>query len=115
MINNKQRQLIHQFILVDMAQRSIKNDIELYEKYKDHLKMTKIYLKIINDISESLHQEYYNIKRLLSLNKISVGKWKHINDKYSNIHYLLRGIEGTIMHNNEQLKSEVEDMLIQKM
>ena len=115
MITNEQRQLIHQFVVIDMAQRSIKGDIEMYNKYNDHLKMIKIYLKIINELSEQLHQEYYNLKRLLNLNKIQVGRWQRVDDKHSNYHYILNGIEGTQMYNNEQLKNEVEDMLIQRL
>ncbi|MEO4053348.1 hypothetical protein [Solibacillus sp. CAU 1738] len=115
MITNEQRQLIHQFVVIDMAQRSIKSDIELYEKYTDRLKMTKIYMKIINELAESIHQEYHNIKRLLNLNKIQVGRWQRVDDTHSNYYYIYQGIEDALMYNNLQLKNEVENMLIQRL
>lgn len=115
MITNEQRQLIHQFILIDMAQRSIKSDMELYEQYNDHLKMIKIYRKIINELSESINQEYYNLKRLLYLNKIQVGKWQRVDDTYSKFYYIYQGTEDALMYNNEKLKKEVENMLIQRL
>lgn len=115
MITNDHLQLIHQFVLIEMAQRSIKSDIKIYEKYTNYIKMLKIYKKIINELSETLHQEYHNIKRLLNFNKIQVGKWKRVDGNHSNYHYMLDGVERTIMYNNDQLKNEMEDMLIQRL
>lgn len=43
---------------------------------------------------------------------MQIGKWKCVDNTHSISHYMLRGIEGTIMYNNEQLKNEVEGMLI---
>lgn len=115
MITNEQRQLIHQFVVIDMAQRSIKSDIELYKQYTNYLKMTKIYMKIINEMAELLHEEYHNLKRLLHLNKIQFGRWQRVDDAHSNYYFIYEGTKDALMYNNEQLKNEVEEMLIRRL
>ncbi|ATP40667.1 hypothetical protein CSE16_11750 [Solibacillus sp. R5-41] len=111
MITEELRQLVHQFILIDMAQRSVKVDKEYIEKYADNFKTAKLQLNLINKLLDELHQDYHNHKRLLTLNKIHVGKWKRANDTHTNYHFMLNGIEGSLMYNNVQLKREVENML----
>ncbi|MCH7321809.1 hypothetical protein LZ480_07865 [Solibacillus sp. MA9] len=112
-MTEEQQQLLHQFILIDMAHRSLMSDKEQIEKYPDRFKTEKLQ-DVINKLLDAIHHDYYNLQRLLRLNKIQVGGWKRVDDEHSNYLYTMQGIEGVLKYNNKQLKNEVENMLTQK-
>ncbi|MEG0259790.1 MAG: aconitate hydratase, partial [Lysinibacillus sp.] len=77
MINLEERQLLHQFIILDLAIRALQHDYEAIET----LKMTVVYKAVIEALLKSLRSQHHNLKRQLQQRKIYIVRW-HRNDMY---------------------------------
>lgn len=75
MIKPEERRNVHQFILLEMAVKSLQHDYDTL----GNLKMAKVYIKIIDDLLKIIRSDYYNSKCMLAKQKIEVVKWIHID------------------------------------
>lgn len=62
MISFDQRAQMHKFFILDMALKSLQYDYSTFE----NMKMSKVYLPIIDKLIKSIQNDYYNQKRLLA-------------------------------------------------
>ncbi|MFF2793547.1 aconitate hydratase [Lysinibacillus xylanilyticus] len=108
MLNIEQRQLFHKFVILDMAVQSLQRDYKVIE----NLKMSKVYLPILDKLLDDISQECYNSKRLLAKDKIRVVKWEKIDEYFSDVHVATAGNDVVLRYANMALKTQVENLLI---
>lgn len=109
MINREQRQLLHKFVIYDMAIQSLQRDYSVIE----NLKMSTVYLPILDKLLDDLAQEYYNSKRLLAKDKIRVVKWEKNDEYFSDLTVATAGEDLVLTYANMALKTQVEKLLNQ--
>lgn len=71
MIKPEERRDVHQFILLEMAVKSLQND---YDKLRN-LKMSKVYIEIVDVLLKVIRPDYYNKKRMLAKQRIEIVRW----------------------------------------
>ncbi|WKT74950.1 aconitate hydratase [Lysinibacillus fusiformis] len=109
MINAEQRQLLHQYIILDLTIKSLQYDYKKLEQ----LKMKAIYLPFVESLMKSVRQDYFNLKRKLAKQKIRVVGWYRINAYFSDVRIATAGEDEMLRYANQALKTEVEQLLIQ--
>ncbi|MGG2055919.1 aconitate hydratase [Lysinibacillus pakistanensis] len=108
MINFEQRRLLHKYVVYDMAVQSLQRDYKVIE----NLKLSKVYLPILDKLLDSISQECYNSKRLLAKDKIKVVKWVKTDEYFSNLIITTPGEDQVFTYANMALKTQVEKLLI---
>ncbi|GED66248.1 hypothetical protein ACQKEY_02780 [Lysinibacillus fusiformis] len=58
MLNPEQRRLFHKFLILEMAVQSLQRDFSVIE----NLKMSKVYLPILEKLLKDITQDYYHSK-----------------------------------------------------
>ena len=109
MINAEQRQLLHQYLIVDLAIQSLQCDYKTLEQ----LKMKAIYLPFVDRLMESVRQDYFNLKQQLAKQKIRVVEWSRIDAYFSDVRIATAGEDELLRYANQALKTEVEQLIIQ--
>lgn len=110
MINREDRHYVHEFIVLDLAIRSLQKDFAALET----LKMKKFYLSIVEQLLKDLRHEYYNRKRVLSRKGIRIVRWVKLDEYFSDVIMATAGEDIALRYANQALKTEVEQLLIQK-
>ena len=108
MLNIEQRQLFHKFVILDMAVQSLQRDYKVIE----NLKMSKVYLPILNKLLDDISQECYNSKRLLAKDKIRFVRWEKTDEYFSKLVVTTAGEDLALTYANMALKTQVEKLLI---
>lgn len=108
MLNPEQRQLFHKFIILEMAVQSLQRDFSVIE----NLKMSKVYLPILEKLLKAISQDYYNTKRLLAKKKIRLVKWEKIDEYFTDIQVATPGNDVVLRYANQAMKTQVEKLLI---
>lgn len=109
MINAEQRQLLHQYLILDLAIQSLQCDYKTLEQ----LKMKAIYLPFVDRLMESVRQDCFNLKQQLAKQKIRVVGWSRIDAYFSDVRIATAGEDEILRYANQALKTEVEQLLIQ--
>ncbi|EAZ84916.1 aconitate hydratase [Lysinibacillus fusiformis] len=108
MLKPEQRRLFHKFLILEMAVQSLQRDFPVIE----NLKMSKVYLPILERLLKDISQDYYNSKRLFSKDKIRLVKVEKIDEYFSDVHIATAGNEVILIYANIALKTQVEKLLI---
>ncbi|KAB0443454.1 MAG: aconitate hydratase [Lysinibacillus fusiformis] len=108
MLNPEQRRLFHKFLILEMAVQSLQCDFSVIES----LKMSKVYLPILDKLLKDISQDYYNSKRLLAKEKIRLLKVEKIDEYFSDVHIATVGNDVILRYANMALKTRVEKLLI---
>jgi len=108
MLKPEQRQLFHKFLILEMAVQSLQRDFPVIE----NLKMSKVYLSILDKLLKDITQDYYNSKRLLAKDKIRLVKVEKIDEYFSDVHIATAGNDVVLRYANMALKTQVEKLLI---
>ncbi|WP_185903586.1 aconitate hydratase [Lysinibacillus sphaericus] len=108
MINFEQRRLMHKYVVYDMAVQSLQRDYKVIE----NLKLSKVYLPILDKLLDDISQECYNSKRLLVKDKIRVMKWVKVDEYFSDLIIATAGEDQVFTYANMALKTQVEKLLI---
>ncbi|MEQ6353730.1 aconitate hydratase [Lysinibacillus sp. M3] len=108
MMNPEQRQLFHKFLLLDMAVQSLQRDFSVIE----NLKMSKVYLPILERLLKDITQEYYDSKRSLAKEKIRLIKLEKIDEHFTDVHVATAGNDVVLRYANMALKTKVENLLL---
>lgn len=111
MISFEQRAQMHKFIILELALESLQRDNLAIEK----LKMSKVYLTIIEKLIKSIQTEYYNQKRLLAKQKIKVVKWEKIDEYFSDLTITTPGEDQVFRYANMAVKTQVEKLLLERL
>ncbi len=108
MLKPEQRRLFHKFLILEMAVQSLQRDFSVIE----NLKMSKVYLPILNKLLKDITHDYYDSKRLLAKEKIRLFKIKKIDEYFSDVHIATSGNDVVLRYANMTLKTQVEKLLI---
>ncbi|MGE8037717.1 aconitate hydratase [Lysinibacillus sp. NPDC093692] len=108
MLNPEQRRLFHKFLILGMAVQSLQRNYSVIE----NLKMSKVYLPILDKLLKDITQDYYNKKRLLAKEKIRLFKVEKIDEYFSDVHVATAGNDVVLRYANMALKTQVENLLL---
>ncbi|QDQ01179.1 aconitate hydratase [Lysinibacillus fusiformis] len=111
MIKADERELLHQYILLDMAIRSLQQDYSALE----NLKISKVFFPFVDDLLKNLRNDFYNKKRLLGQKKIRVVKWVKISEYLSEVTIATNGEDVVLQYAKQALKTQVEQLLVSNM
>ncbi len=107
MIKPDERRNVHEFILLDMAVKSLQNDYDAL----GNLKMSVVYIKMVDDLLKNIRNDYYNKKRMLAKCKIEVVKWIHIDQYFSDVVLKTPGEDVELRYAKQALKTQTEDLI----
>ncbi|TQR26974.1 aconitate hydratase [Lysinibacillus sphaericus] len=91
-----------------MAVQSLQRDYKVIE----NLKLSKVYLPILDKLLDDISQEYYNTKRLLAKDKIRVVKWEKKDEYFSDLIVATAGEDQVFTYANMALKTQVEKLFL---
>lgn len=107
MIKSEERRNVHQFILLEMAVKSLQHDYDTL----GNLKMSKVYIEIVDDLLKVIRPDYYNMKRMLAKQKIEVVKWIHIDQYFSDVVLKTPGEDVVLHYAKQALKTQTENLI----
>lgn len=107
MIKPDERRNVHELILLDMAVKSLQNDYDVL----GNLKMSVVYIKIVDDLLKNIRNDYFNRKRMLAKQKIEVVKWIHIDQYFSDVVLKTSGEDVVLRYAKQALKTKTEDLI----
>lgn len=110
MLKPEQRKLFHKYLILDMALQSLQRDFLVIE----NLKLSKVYLPILEKLLDDISQECYNAKRLLAKDKIRLVKWEKIDEYFTDVHIATAGNDVVLRYANQAMKTQVEKLLISR-
>lgn len=92
-----------------MAVQSLQRDYKVIE----NLKLSKVYLPILDILLDDISQECYNSKRLLAKDKIRLVRWEKTDEYFSDLIVATAGEDQVFTYANMALKTQVEKLLNQ--
>ncbi|WP_239069378.1 aconitate hydratase [Lysinibacillus sphaericus] len=101
MLNPEQRRLFHKFLILEMAVQSLQRDFSVIE----NLKMSKVFLPILNKLLKDITHDYYDSKRLLVKDKIKLVKIEKIDEYFSDVHLATARNDVVLRYANMALKN----------
>lgn len=107
-MNFEQRELLHKFVIYDMAVQALQRDYKVVE----NLKMSKVYLPILDKLLKDVSYDYYDTKRLLAKDKIKIVRWDKVNENFSDLTVTTAGEDQVLTYANTALKTQVEKLLL---
>lgn len=110
MINLEDRPIVHSFIVLDLAIRSLQQD---YKKLEG-LKMYMLYSRWTDTLLKRLNEVYSVQKRQLASKQIRIVRWVKVDAYFSDVVVATAGEDVVLRYANQALKIQVEQMLIQK-
>ncbi|WP_291759923.1 aconitate hydratase [Lysinibacillus sp. UBA5990] len=108
MLKPEQRKLFHKFLILEMAVQSLQRDLPVIE----NLKLSKIYLPILERLLKDITLDYYDSKRWLAKYKIRLVKVEKIDEYFSDVHIATAGNDVVLRYANMALKTQIEKLLI---
>lgn len=108
MIKPEERSILHQYIILDMAIRSLQQDYSSLEK----LKMSNIFISIVDGLFKTIRNDFYNKKRMLNQKGISVVKWVKTDEYFSEVTIKTKGEDVVLQYANQAIKTQVEKLII---
>ncbi|MBI6864486.1 aconitate hydratase [Lysinibacillus fusiformis] len=91
-----------------MAVQSLRRNFSVIE----NLKISKVYLPILDKLLNDISQDYYHSKRFLAKDKIRLVKVEKIDEYFSDVHIATAGNDVVLRYANMALKTQVEKLLI---
>ncbi|GAB0169181.1 aconitate hydratase [Lysinibacillus sp. CTST325] len=95
-------------LTLEMAVQSLQRDFSVIE----NLKMSKVYLPILERLLKDITQDYYDSKRLLAKGKIRLVKLGKIDEYFTDVHIAKPGNDVVLRYANMALKKHVEKLLL---
>lgn len=107
MINPEQRQLLHKFLLLELAVKSLQIDYPQVEQFK----MKEVFLPIMDYLLKTLRHEYFELKRQLGQQRIRVVGWTNVDEYFSDVQVATAGDDVVLRYANQALKTKVEKLI----
>ncbi|MGE7984951.1 aconitate hydratase [Lysinibacillus fusiformis] len=108
MIKADERQLLHKYLLLELAIKSLQVDYPKLEQFK----MKVVFLPMMDCLLKELRQEYFDLKRQLAQQRIRVVGWTNIDEYFSDVQIATAGDDVVLRYANMALKTQVEKLLI---
>lgn len=109
MIRHEQRKQLHNFIIHDLAVRSLQQDYVSIEK----LKLKSVYLLFLDALLKEIRNEMFKTKKSLQKQKICVVSWNRIDEFFSDVQVTTPGNDEVFRYANQALKTQVEHLIIE--
>ncbi|WP_328203927.1 aconitate hydratase [Lysinibacillus fusiformis] len=74
--------------------------------------MKKVFVPLMDSLLKELRQEYFELKRQLSQQRIRVVGWTTIDEYFSDVQIATAGDDVVLRYANQALKMQVEKLLI---
>lgn len=107
MINPEQRQLVHKFLLLELAVKSLQVDYPKVEQFK----LSNVFLPLMDSLLKDLRNECFNLKRQLTQQHIRIVGWTKIDEYFSDVKIATAGNDVELRYANQALKSKVEKLV----
>lgn len=107
MINPEQRQLVHKFLLLELAVKSLQIDYLKTEQFK----LKNVFLPIMDSLLKDLRKDCFDLKRQLAQQKIRIVGWTKIDEYFSDVKIATAGNDVDLRYANQALKTKVEQLL----
>lgn len=107
MINPEQRQLIHKFLLLELAVKSLQIDYLKTEQFK----LKNVFLPLMDSLLKGLRNECFDLKRQLAQQRIRIVGWTKVDEYFSDVQIATAGNDVELRYANQALKSKVEKLL----
>jgi len=107
MINPEQRQLVHKFLLLELAVKSLQVDYLKVEQFK----LKKVFIPFMDLILKDLRTECFDLKRQLGQQRIRIVGWTKVDEYFSDVKIATSGNDVDLRYANQALKSKVEKLL----
>lgn len=107
MINPEQRKMVHKYLLIELAIKSLQVDYLKVEQFK----MNKVFVPLMDTLLKELRQEYFELKRQLFQQKIRVVGWTTIDEYFSDVQIATAGDDVVLRYANQALKTKVEQLI----
>lgn len=107
MIKREDRQALYEYIKLDMAIKSLQSDYDSLAS----LKMSKVYINIVDALLKDIRNDYYNKKRILAKQKIEVVRWGKIDQYFSEVTIRTPGEDEVHQYANQALKTHTEELI----
>lgn len=107
MINVNQRQQIHEFIVLDLAIRSLQHDFTQLM----HLKLQSLYIGWLEAILHTLQQQFQQQKNELAKQQLRLVTYRRVDQYFSEVIVATAGEDATLLYANNVLKKDVEKLL----
>lgn len=108
MINPEQRKMVHKYLLIELAIKSLQVDYLKVEQFK----MKKVFVPLMDSLLKDLRQEYFELKRQLFQQRIRIVGWTTIDEYFSDVQIATAGDDVVLRYANQALKTKVEQLLI---
>ena len=107
MIKPDQRQQVHKYLLIELAIKSLQIDYSKVEQFK----MKVVFLPLMDSLLKELRQDYFNLKRQLSQQRIRVVGWAPVDEYFSDVQIATAGNDVVLRYANQALKTKVEQLI----
>jgi len=107
MINPEQRQIVHKFLLLELAVKSLQVDYLKVEQFK----LKKVFIPFMDSILKDLRNECFDLKRQLGQQRIRIVGWTKVDEYFSDVKIATSGNDVDLRYANQALKSKVEKLL----
>ena len=111
MIPLKDRQLVYEFLMLDVVIRSLQHDIEHMQK----LKFFSLYEQQLGTILNHLQRDMTWRKNRLAGSKIRLSKWVKVNENFSDAILATAGEDVSIRFSTHVLKQNSYMLIEQRM
>ncbi|KGA83791.1 aconitate hydratase [Lysinibacillus fusiformis] len=108
MIKADERKLLHKYLLLELAIKSLQVDYDKLEQFK----MNKVFIPMMDKLLNNLRQDFFNLKGELAKKHIRAVGWQPIDEYFSDIQVATAGNDVVLRYANQALKSQVEKLLI---
>ncbi|WP_342442921.1 aconitate hydratase [Lysinibacillus sp. FSL K6-0075] len=108
MIKADERQLLHKYLLLELAVKSLQVDYNKLEQFK----MKIVFLPLMDSLLKELRQEYFDLKGQLFKRRIRVVGWKRVDDYFSDVQVATAGNDVILRYANQALKTQVEKLIV---
>lgn len=109
MIALQDRQLVYEFLKLDLAIRSLQHDLD----HMQNLKCSELYMAQYGAILLNLQQDFQWRKKRLASKKIRLNKWIKVDEYYSDAILATSGEDAAVRFSAHALKQSTQDLISQ--
>lgn len=107
-IKADERHLLHKYLLLELAVKSLQIDYKKTEQFK----MKLVFLPLMDSLLKELQHEFFNLKRQLAKQRIRVVGWQPVDEHFSDVQVATAGNDLVLRYANQALKTQVEKLIL---
>lgn len=107
MIHLDDRHRLHQFLMLELAIRYLKMDVDIFRTAK----CSNVFVPFAENLLKDLLKQYNYEKQYFSNKKIRPLKWEKAGNHFSQVTVATAGEDAIFKYANQAVKTHVEDIL----